>query len=276
MSFTTIIDVETLAGHYTDPDWVIIDCRFDLLDKSVGRQHYQIGHIPGAVYAHLEEDLSVPMGPAGEGGRHPLPSPEQMMAVFGRFGIGQNTQVVAYDDTSGHYAARLWWMLRFMGHDSVALLDGGWPAWQEAGLPVRSGAEQNEPRDFTGLPRWDRLVLLDDVPDSQLLVDGRAPERYRGETEPIDPVPGHIPNAINRPYSLNWTEQGRWRSQENLLADYLTLLVETAPEDAVFYCGSGVSACVNLVGMVRAGLPQGRLYVGSWSEWSRLKGTPHS
>ena len=145
MSFTTIIDVETLAGHYTDPDWVIIDCRFDLLDKSVGRQHYQIGHIPGAVYAHLEEDLSVPMGPVGEGGRHPLPSPEQMMAVFGRFGIGQNSQVVAYDDTSGHYAARLWWMLRFMGHDSVALLDGGWPAWQEAGLPVRSGL----PRCFT-------------------------------------------------------------------------------------------------------------------------------
>ncbi len=127
-----------------------------------------------------------------------------------------------------------------------------------------------------GMPRWDRLVLLDDVPASPLLVDGRAPERYRGEIEPIDPVPGHIPNAINRPYSLNWTEQGRWRSQENLLADYLTLLGETVPEDAVFYCGSGVSACVNLVGMVRAGLPQGRLYVGSWSEWSRLKGASHS
>ncbi len=269
--FTTIIDVEALGGHLADPNWVIVDCRFDLLNKSVGSQHYQAAHIPGAVYAHLEDDLSVPMGPMGEGGRHPLPSPERMAAVFGRLGIGSNTQVIAYDDTSGHYAARLWWMLRFMGHDAVALLDGGWPAWRDAGLPVRSGVEQNEPREFAGSPRWDRLVKLDDVPNSPLLVDGRAPERYRGEIEPIDPIPGHIPGAINRPYSANWTEQGQWRSSEDLLTDYLTLLGETPPEDAVFYCGSGVSACVNLVGMVRAGIPQGRLYVGSWGEWSRLK-----
>ena len=222
--FTTIIDVEALAGHLADPNWVIVDCRFDLLNKSVGSQHYQAAHIPGAVYAHLEDDLSVPMGPMGEGGRHPLPSPERMVAVFGRLGIGSNTQVIAYDDTSGHYAARLWWMLRFMGHDAVALLDGGWPAWRDAGLPVRSGIEQNEPREFAGSPRWDRLVKLDDVPNSPLLVDGRAPERYRGEIEPIDPIPGHIPGAINRPYSANWTEQGQWRSSEDLLTDYLTLL----------------------------------------------------
>lgn len=270
-SLTTIIDVETLSGHLADPNWVIVDCRFDLLNKSVGSQHYQDAHIPGAVYAHLEDDLSIPMGPMGEGGRHPLPSPEQMAAVFGRLGIGSNTQVIAYDDTSGHYAARLWWMLRFMGHDAVALLDGGWPAWRDAGLPVRSGIEQNESREFAGSPRWDRLVKMDDVPDAPLLVDGRAPERYRGEIEPIDPIPGHIPGAINRPYSANWTDQGKWRSSEDLLTDYLTLLGETPPEDAVFYCGSGVSACVNLVGMVKAGIPQGRLYVGSWGEWSRLK-----
>lgn len=269
--FTTIIDVEALAGHLADPNWVIVDCRFDLLNKSVGSQHYQAAHIPGAVYAHLEDDLSVPMGPMGEGGRHPLPSPERMAAVFGRLGIGSNTQVIAYDDTSGHYAARLWWMLRFMGHDAVALLDGGWPAWRDAGLPVRSEVEQNGPREFAGSPRWDRLVKMDDVPDAPLLVDGRAPERYRGEIEPIDPIPGHIPGAINRPYSANWTDQGKWRSSEDLLTDYLTLLGETPPEDAVFYCGSGVSACVNLVGMVKAGIPQGRLYVGSWGEWSRLK-----
>ncbi len=269
--FTTIIDVEALGGHLADPNWVIVDCRFDLLNKSVGSQHYQAAHIPGAVYAHLEDDLSVPMGPMGEGGRHPLPSPERMAAVFGRLGIGSNTQVIAYDDTSGHYAARLWWMLRFMGHDAVALLDGGWPAWRDAGLPVRSEVEQNGPREFAGSPRWDRLVKMDDVPNAPLLVDGRAPERYRGEIEPIDPIPGHIPGAINRPYSANWTDQGKWRSSEDLLTDYLTLLGETPPEDAVFYCGSGVSACVNLVGMVKAGIPQGRLYVGSWGEWSRLK-----
>lgn len=270
MPYTTTIDVETLAGHYTDPAWVVVDCRFDLVDKSVGRRQYEAAHIPGAVYADLEKDLSIPMGAAGEGGRHPLPTPEQMKDVFGRLGIDQTTQVVAYDETSGHYAARLWWMLRFMGHDAVALLDGGWPAWLAASLPVRSGNETNAPRDFDGEPRWDRVVFMDVVLDSPLLVDGRAPERYRGEVEPIDPTAGHIPGAVNRPYFTNWTEGGRWRSQESLLADYLSLLDDVSPEEATFYCGSGVSACVNLVGMVRAGLPDGRLYVGSWSEWSRL------
>jgi thiosulfate/3-mercaptopyruvate sulfurtransferase len=194
--------------------------------------------------------------------------------VFGRLGIHEEAQVVAYDDVSGHYAARLWWMLHAMGHEAAAVLDGGWPAWREAGLPVSAGREVAVERLFTGAPLREWWIEIDDVPDALLLVDSRAPERYRGEVEPIDPVAGHIPGAVNRPYAANWTTDGRWRPQEGLLADFLELLGDTPPEEAVFYCGSGVSACVNLLGMARAGLPMGRLYVGSWSEWSRLRPLP--
>jgi thiosulfate/3-mercaptopyruvate sulfurtransferase len=205
--------------------------------------------------------------------------------VFGRLGIQEGVQVVAYDDQSGHYAARLWWMLRAMGHEAVAVLDGGWPAWQAAGLPVAGRgvpaedvptedvAAEDVPAErlYAGAPSFDRWVQIDDVPGAPLLVDSRAPERYRGEVEPIDPVAGHIPGAVNRPYTANWTADGRWRSQEELLGDFLELLGDAPPEEAVFYCGSGVSACVNLLAMAQAGLPMGRLYAGSWSEWSRLR-----
>lgn len=268
---TTIVSVNQLADHLTDPSWVIVDCRFDLFDKAAGERHYEAGHIPGAVYAHLERDLSAPVTGNGVGGRHPLPSPELMRHLFGRYGIGLGIQVVAYDDTSGHYAARLWWMLRFMGHEAVAVLDGGWPAWSAGGLPVATGRETRPARAFGGSPRWERVVRREDVEAAPLLVDARAPERYRGEIEPIDPLAGHIPGALNRPYATNWTAQGIWQPQETLLADFLALLGDTPAENAVFYCGSGVSACVNLVAMVHAGLPEGQLYVGSWSEWSRLE-----
>ncbi len=271
LPLTTIVDATQLADHLNDPAWVIVDCRFDLFNKSAGEEQYEAGHIPGAVYAHLERDLSAPVADNGAGGRHPLPSPEAMSQLFGRYGIGPDIQVVAYDDTSGHYAARLWWMLRFMGHEAVAVLDGGWPAWVAAGLPVVAGRESLPARTFIGRPRWDRMVPREDVAAAPLLVDGRAPERYRGEVEPIDPLAGHIPGAVNRPYAANWTTQGQWQPQESLLADFLALFGDTPPEDAVFYCGSGVSACVNLMAMMHAGLPEGRLYVGSWSEWSRLQ-----
>lgn len=268
--FTTVIPADILNKHLQYPGWVIVDCRFDLADSSAGERSYKSGHIPGAVYTHLERDLSIPMGPSGEGGRHPLPPPARMAEVFGRLGIGPGIQVVAYDDTSGHYAARLWWMLRFMGHEAVAVLDGGWGVWLSSGHPVEVGVSTVTPQHFEGAPRWDRVVDMGDVQPAPLLVDSRAQERYRGEIEPIDPVAGHIPGAINRPYATNWTDTGQWRSPEILLSDYLELLGSTSPEETVFYCGSGVSACVNLVGMARAGLPEGRLYVGSWSEWSRL------
>lgn len=269
MPATTLIDATTLAGHLDDPSWAIVDCRFDLADTARGEHAYRAAHIPSAVYAHLDRDLSSAV-PVTDRGRHPLPSPAAMTRLFGRLGIGDATQVVAYDDTNGHYAARLWWMLRYMGHDAVAVLDGGWPAWLAAGLPTRDGVETREPALFTGEPHLDRLVVLDEVPAQPLLVDSRAPERYRGEVEPLDPVAGHIPGALNRPYDANWSG-GHWRAPDELAAEFTALLGKTPPEQATFYCGSGVSACVNLLAMVHAGLPEGRLYVGSWSEWSRLR-----
>lgn len=267
-----INDPTTLAAHLDDPDWLVVDCRFDLADPTAGERAWTATHIPGAVYAHLDRDLSGPKTTDGRGGRHPLPDPDHLRETFGRLGIGPGVSVVAYDDTSGHYAARLWWLLRFMGYDNVMILDGGWPAWQAAGLPVSAEATTPVARVFSGSPHWEQVVLIDDVPDAPLLVDGRAPERYRGEVEPIDPVAGHIPGAINRPYAANWSD-GRWRSGEALREAFAELLGPVAPGEAVFYCGSGVSACVNLVAMARAGLPVGRLYVGSWSEWSRLRGS---
>lgn len=269
--FTTVIDPEGLVAHLGEADWRVIDCRFDLMDTDAGERRYREAHIPGAIYAHLDRDLSGPKDPAGPGGRHPLPTPAEMTRLFGRLGIDGRTQVVAYDDQSGHYAARLWWMLQLMGHRAAAVLDGGWPAWLDAGLPIRTG-EEGAPAErlFVGAPRMDRLATGDEAAGAPLLVDARAPERFRGEVEPLDPMAGHIPGATNRPYTANWTADGRWRSQEALLADFLDLLGDTPAEVAVFYCGSGVSACVNLLAMARAGLPEGRLYVGSWSEWSRL------
>ena len=279
--YTTILSAAELAAHLHDPNLVIVDCRFDLLDTAAGERRYRESHIPGAVYAHLARDLSGPRAATGEGGRHPLPTPAELTRTFGGWGIGgaapgRGVQVVAYDDQSGHYAARLWWLLRFMGHEAVAVLDGGWPAWVAAGLPVEAGdgdgigGDVPPERLYEGGPRLDRPATAEEAVAAPLLVDGRAPERYRGEVEPLDPVAGHIPGATNRPYTANWDADGRWRAPEALLAEFLDLLGDTPPESAVFYCGSGVSACVNLLAMVRAGLPEGRLYVGSWSEWSRL------
>lgn len=269
--YTTILAAAEVAAHLDDPQWVIVDCRFDLLDTAAGERRFGESHIPGAVYAHLDRDLSGARQPTGEGGRHPLPSPVELTRTFGRWGIGRGVQVVAYDDQSGHYAARLWWLLRFMGHAAVAVLDGGWPAWLAAGLPVAAGEGDAPPaRLFEGGAHFGQLAAREQVTAAPRLVDARAPERYRGETEPLDPVAGHIPGALNRPYTANWDAAGQWRPQEALLAEFLELLGDTPPEEAVFYCGSGVSACVNLLAMAHAGLPAGRLYVGSWSEWSRL------
>jgi thiosulfate/3-mercaptopyruvate sulfurtransferase len=272
--YRTVVDEATLAAHLTDPAWVIVDCRFDLMDTAAGERRYLAAHIPGAVYAHLDRDLSAPLDPTGRGGRHPMPSPGEMALRFGALGITRRSQVVAYDDQSGHYAARLWWMLRYLGHEAVAVLDGGWPAWTAAGRPVEAGpghaAAVPPQRLYVGEPRAEWLAMIDDIAAAPLLVDARAPERYRGDTEPLDPVAGRLPGAVNRPYSANWDAAGRWRAPEVLRAELVALLGETPPEQAIYYCGSGVSACVNLLALARAGLPPGRLYGGSYSEWSRL------
>lgn len=265
--FTTLISVDELKQALGDPQWVLVDCRFSLADTAVGYQAYQASHIPGAVYAHLDDDLSGP--PLTDNGRHPLPSPAALTALFGRLGIDQSKQVVVYDDANGAYAARLWWMLAYMGHTAVAVLDGGWPAWQAAGGAVQTGIETAQPTLFTGAPRTEWLVQMADVPAQPLLLDSRGPARYRGEIEPIDAQAGHIPAAINYFYENNWGSDGRYLPAEQIKQQLTAVLGDTAAEEAVFYCGSGVSACVNLLALAHAGLGHGRLYVGSWSEWSR-------
>lgn len=277
--YTTLISPEELHAHLSDPDWVIVDCRFDLADTELGRRQYANGHIPGALYAHLDEDLSGPPVTdngyrSGSFGRHPLPTPAAMTALFGRLGIDERKQVVVYDAGSGAYAARLWWMLHYMGHTATAVLDGGWAAWQATGLPVSQEVAAGGTAVFTGAPQSDWLVQMADVPGVSLLVDSRGPARYRGEIEPIDKKAGHIPGAVNYFYEQNWGVDGRYLPPEQLRTQLQALLGETPPDEAVFYCGSGVSACVNILAMAHSGLGYGRLYVGSWSEWSRQPENP--
>lgn len=266
MMYETIIEPEIVLQQLNNPDWIVVDCRFQLADSAWGTAVYAQSHIPGAVYAHLDDDLSGP--PVSDAGRHPLPTPEKMVQLFSRLGIDDQKQVVAYDSANGMLAARLWWMLRYMGHTAVAVLNGGWPAWEAAGYPVQSGVEENNPTDFSGAPRADWLVVLDEVSAQPLLVDSRAGERYRGEVEPLDKQAGHIPGAVNFPYAQNLDENGRFLPPAQLRQQFSQLLGGAAAEQTTFYCGSGVSACVNLLALVHAGLGNSRLYVGSWSEWS--------
>lgn len=265
MVHDTLISPETLATYLDDPAWVIVDCRFKLAEPAAGRRAYQEAHIPGAVYADLDQTLSGP--PTTDHGRHPLPPPDVLRERFGRLGIGAETQVVGYDDFGGGIAARLWWMLQYMGHAAAAVLDGGWPAWQAAGLPVRGGVERNARATFAGEPRRDRLVLHDDVLGVGTLVDSRAPARYRGEEEPYDPVAGHIPGAVNYYYQQNLDESGRFLPAAALRQQLGAVVGDAEPMDVVYYCGSGVTGCHNVLAQVVAGLGMPRLYVGSWSEW---------
>jgi len=263
--FTTLVDVALLNEHLESKDWIIVDCRYDLMDKRAGRNQYLIAHIPGAVYADLLTDLSGP--PVTDCGRHPLPTPQAMHSLFHRIGISQGAQVVAYDNASGSFAARLWWMLRYMGYDAIAVLDGGWPAWQKEGLPTASGEEINEPGNFQGQARRNWLVTVDKLTAVELLIDSRDPVRYRGEAEPLDRVAGHIPGAINHFWKDNLDSNGLFKGPDILRREFLEVLGDTSAANAVFYCGSGVTACHNLLAAAHAGLPVPRLYAGSWSEW---------
>ena len=267
MPFTTLISPEILAEHLDDPAWIVVDCRFSLADTEAGRRAYHRAHIPGAVYAHLDDDLSGP--PVTDRGRHPLPTPPALRALFGRLGIDETKQVVAYDDVGSIVAARLWWLLRYMGHNAAAVLNGGWTAWKELGLPTASGVEAKEPAIFEGEPRRRWLVLAEEVETGagSRLIDARAPERFRGEEEPLDAVAGHIPGAASYYYERNLDEDGRFLPPEELRQQLENVLAEADAKVAVHYCGSGVSACQNLLAQAHAGLPPGRLYAGSWSDW---------
>ena len=266
--YTTLIDSAALSALDKD-NLVIVDCRFSLADVNYGSRTYAEAHISGAIYASLDDDLSGP--PLTDHGRHPLPSPEALIALFSRMGISNNTQVVAYDDANGMIASRLWWMLRYMGHTAVSVLDGGWQAWQKADLPTMKGVESPSPALFVGKPRRELLVLHDEVPTVPLLVDSRAEERYCGDVEPLDSVAGHIDGAVNYFYQRNWDENGRYLPKETIKAQLEAMLGDTPAEEAVVYCGSGVSSCVNLLAMAYVGMENGRLYVGSWSEQCYLQ-----
>lgn len=271
MAFTTLISAAEVAAHLDDPNWAIVDCRFALADPAKGRRDYLDAHIPGAVYAHLDEDLASPPIP-GKSGRHPLPAVEDVAATFSAWGIDDRTQVVVYDDSSGFIAGRLWWMLRWLGHDAVALLDGDWRLWQAEGRATHSGNEGRAPRVFIPHPRPHLLVTVEEIMaklgDPTLhLFDVRLAERYRGENDSIDPVAGHIPGAINAPYVHNLDADGRFLSAGELRQHYEALLGDASVSEAIFYCGSGVSAVHDLIALEVAGLGMARLYVGSWSEW---------
>jgi len=308
---TTLITPAALVNHLDDPSWVIVDCRFDLTDPFAGERQFLEGHIPGARYAHLDRDLSATK--TGTNGRHPLPSATEMAARFGRLGIGSHSQVVAYDADSGMYAARLWWMLRYLGHTAVAVLDGGFARWTAEGGAVVGGASAPEPVAFHGQPRTGWMLTVDEVaaivrhasapPSSEappaasslpsvssaapasvpslpsassaapisvssVLVDARSPERFRGVGETLDKVGGHIPGATSCFFQQNLAADKTFKPAAELRAQWDAVLQGRNPADVVMYCGSGVTACHNLLSMEVAGLPGARIFPGSWSEWS--------
>jgi thiosulfate/3-mercaptopyruvate sulfurtransferase len=273
----TLVSTQELAEHLNDPNWVLIDCRFDLADKEWGAEEYEVLHIPGAVYAHLEKDICGPVTLTS--GRHPLPEPEKFIAAMQRLGVYNNSQVVVYDATGGGMAGRLWWQLKFYGHDKVVLLNGGLPKWLTEGRDTSEGVETKKAGNFTGKPDYKMMVTTDEVKamlgsKTIAIIDARSPERFRGEVEPIDTVAGRIPGALNRFYNNNLESSGQFLPANALKAAFETLLGGLKPQDAVAYCGSGTTACHNLVAMAYAGLPMPRLYVGSWSEWIRDADNP--
>ena len=269
MAYRTLVDVETLAQHGDDPKWVVIDCRHSLADFSMGRRLYDESHIPGAFFADVENDLAGEK--TGHNGRHPLPDPEAFAAFLESCGVSRDTQIVAYDAGADMFAPRLWFLSRWIGHDNVAVLDGGFRAWQDAGMEV-TAAPSIETK-IADLPVTLRSELVVDTqyieaclarPHSFCLVDARAADRFAGENETIDPVAGHIPGARNRPFKENFGEDSRFRTADELRRRFEGL---GPPDRIVHQCGSGVSSAVNMLAMEIAGLRGSRIYAGSWSEW---------
>jgi thiosulfate/3-mercaptopyruvate sulfurtransferase len=277
MMFKTLIDVESLRKLLGEPQLAIVDCRFDLMHPDAGCQAYLRAHIPGARYADLNRDLSAPI--AAHAGRHPLPAPQSFAVRLEALGIGNDTRVVAYDDANGSIAARLWWMLRWMGHGAAAVLDGGFKAWTAAGGALQSGAAESaetQPGTRRFIPRIDADSVVGTAELERalrdphaLLVDARAQERYAGTVEPIDPVAGHIPGAVNHPFTANIDAEGRFLPAAELKRRWRERLAGRESRNLVAMCGSGVTACHNLLSLEVAGLSGGKLYAGSWSEWIR-------
>ena len=272
-----LISTSELAGCLTEPGWFVADCRFELGKAEAGIAAWRAGHIPGAVHVDLERDLSAPV--TGTSGRHPLPSPGAFAATAARLGIGNDTRVACYDAGSGAFAARLWWMLRWLGHDAVAVLDGGFAAWTAEGRPVSTEAPPPW-RQATFVPRPRPAMLVDAagvaaaLGQGETLVDVRGAERFAGTVEPIDAVAGHVPGAVNLPYLENLDAAGRFRSPAELAALWRSRTGAAAGRAPICMCGSGVTACQGLLALEAAGVPGGRLYAGSWSEWIRDPSRP--
>ena len=271
MNLSSLVSCAQLATHLDDPQWRVFDCRHQLSDVGYGARAYAEGHLPGASFLHLDRDLSAPMN--GRNGRHPLPDPQRLADLLGAAGVADATQVVVYDDAGGMVAGRLWWLLRWLGHERVAVLDGGIGQWLKEGRPLTTEMPVAAPTRFAEkiAPR-DWVLSADEVQarigsDELCLVDARAPDRFRGENETLDAVGGHIPGARNRFFRDNLDAQGLYRPAAELRREFLALLDGVDPARVVMYCGSGVSACHNLLAMELAGLPMARLYAGSWSEW---------
>jgi thiosulfate/3-mercaptopyruvate sulfurtransferase len=269
---TTLISAVDLAAHAADPDWVVVDCRHDLMNLSAGREGYAVAHLPGAVFADTETELSGDKRGA-DGvfrGRHPLPERDAFIETLRAWGVNDDTQVVAYDAHGGMFAARLWWMLRWVGHQAVAVLDGGMAAWQAQGLPLTAEVPAKA-RGSIGaraslVTTVDAGAVLANIGSGErTVVDARAADRFRGENETIDPVGGHIPGAKNRFFKDNLQADGRFKDAAQLKADFAGIVPD--PSKAVMQCGSGVTACHNLLALEVAGLPGAALYPGSWSEW---------
>lgn len=269
MNYDTLISAEELAALYEEGAPLVIDCRHELADPGKGERAYAEGHLPGAIYAHLDRDLSDLS--RTELGRHPLPSADAFAAVLARWGFAQQRQVVVYDDAGGAIAARLWWMLRLIGHHDVAVLDGGIAAWSAADLPLTrevpplAACEPELAFDASQIVYVPELQQLQ-AQHAALLLDARAAPRFRGEVEPIDPVAGHIPGARNRAFSQN-LDGGRFKHADDLREEFSELLGDIEPQNVVHMCGSGVTACHNLLALAHAGLGAGLLYADSWSGW---------
>lgn len=275
--FDYLITPEQLHSNLGRADWLVFDVRHDLVDHGAGRRAYEQGHIPGALFLDHETDLAAPK--TGLNGRHPLPDRQDLAALMRLKGLTSGTQVVVYDAHGALFASHLWWMLRWLGHPRVAILDGGLPAWQQAGGELETGQRQPSVSEAQAvqslnLPREAAMptvsadhVLANIAKPAFTILDARAPERYRGEVEPMDPVAGHIPGALNRSHGTNLDAQGRFKSAAQLQAEFLALLGDTPATEVVHQCGSGITACHNLFAMELAGLTGSRIYPGSWSEW---------
>lgn len=276
MPHATLITPAELAGSLSDPDWLVADCRFELGKPDAGREAWRAGHIPGAVFLDLERELSAPV--TAMTGRHPLPPIEAFAATLARIGVTERTQVACYDGGSGAFAARLWWMLRFVGHPMVAVVDGGFAAWVEEGRAVSTAASARARSRFVARPRPEMQVDAAEVAAAlargERLVDARASERFAGTVEPIDAVAGHVPGALNLPYLGNLDGRGRFLPPAALAGRWRDATGGAAGCDAICMCGSGVTACQQLLALEIAGITGARLYAGSWSEWIRDPARP--